>query len=345
MRMARFVGRFTMLALLVPQILATPCAEGSCTEDTTSFLQVQDIVKPGKLRDHLYNTPADTVTEADMEKDTGEDAGEEAADVRQTEDPDMTAAEYAEDAEVRQQRMQQYAPGGAVIESYENGMDNAGAEVQDQVARDTARVENSRALQHHVVSQVRNLQDATVAELDEDKASVEEALENRQAIEMMAARKVEEARKEAQGIAVEKRDVEDAAVLGHAVGETRAMEMARLDMHDGLRAAVLNGDREDGERDFRARALRQAQDQREAEASAYVAQTADQMERVKEDGSARAHLWREEIEGEDNATIRMIREDADDVADDYDHLNTRNQEEIDGFVDSSGIETPSDEQE
>lgn len=230
-------------------------------------------------------------------------------------------------------------PGGApIIQSYDDSMDNAGAEIKDEVAYDAARYESARAVHDHMVSRVQDLQDDTVASLEDDKASVEDALQNRRAFESRAIRVVEEARKEAEEMEMEKRDVQDAAVAGHNVGVKRAVEAARMDMHDMVHAAVLNGG-QDGMRAARERALAEgiraedeAQAQKSVEASAFVGQTAEQLEAVRENGKTTARLWRNDIEGADGLKNHMIREDAEHTAGDYGHVVMHDEKDIDNTV-------------
>lgn len=359
--MTRFVEIFAVTLLLVPQISASICAEGSCTEahDLTNLVQVRKVVKTGAERrdpwvvnaadDQMVQMVSDAAHDDIMEKEMIADSitdNNEAVVVGASVLPplvghgSMTDNPTVVDWKAETATMPG-VPGGSVVQAYDSAMahtiDPAMNPLVQQAARDIAHEDEAVRFNAEMANDLRADEDATAATYHAAADSILDTAANTDEIEKAAIHTVAGARQRYEEAAIEKDQTEAAAVAGHAQGEKIGLENAMQSMNEMTNArtqAALKVSREE---------MRMARDKEIAEGITAPDNVQAQMEadgryyashEMKANEAARAHavrdanLVRTQIEGAQGIENHVATQDALREANSLNHATEGAEEDI-----------------
>lgn len=352
--MAGFAQIFTLAALLIPQAEAVSCLD--CIDDDTALLQVTKVVTHGVHSDDEKETqPVGSVEEVDMVSDiaTGKeeqdpgvesmkdammapdrmskeemDMGEQAYHLRSPIPPPVGHGEVSANPKVvTDTAVASTMPGphdGAIIDAYKNSMARSSAETQDMadegmdLAVEDEKLNNDVA--QEVMEQNKNFADTMKAQ----DQSVLNSYHDMHSTEKAAVDEVAAADRQAQEAAIVKTAAENAALVGHEVGERSGLENAAVERQEKLNDMVenkLKQEREamqEAEMQAKAEGITERQRAKQAmrdQAAAYLHHREKGIKAAEADSAADAALERADIVGPQYVEEHMIMEDAKNKAD------------------------------
>lgn len=341
--MTRFVEMLTVALLLAPQIAASICAEGSCTDanDVTNFVQVKKIVKTGAERqDPLVMNAADDQMVQDVSDAVHDDVMEKEmiADSIKDNDGAVVVGASVLPPPVGHGRMEDNptvadwkaetatmpgVPGGSVVQAYDSAMartlDPVRNPLVQQMARDIAHQDEAARFNAEMANSVHADEDATAATYQAAADSILDTAADTDEVDKAAIHTVEGAREHYEEAAIAKDQTEAAALAGHAQGEKIGLENAMQSISEMTNArtrAALKKSREE---------LLMARDKEIAEGITAADDVQAQMEadgryyashEMKANEAARAHVVRDanlvrtQIEGAQGIENHVATQDA-----------------------------------
>jgi len=363
--MARFVEIFAVTLLLVPQISASICAQGSCTEahDLTNLVQVRKVFKTGAERqdplvvnaaaDQMVHDVSDAVHDDMMEKEAIADSIEddnEAVVVGASVLPSPVGhGSMADNPTVVDWKAETAtmpgAPGGSVEQAYDSAMarsiDPAMNPFVQQAARDVAHQDEAARFNAEMADNLRADEDATAASYHAAADSILDTAANSDEVEKAAIHTVADARKRYEEAAIEKDQTEAAAAAGHAEGEKVGLENAMQSINQMTNARTEAALKKSSEE------LHMAEDKEIAEGLTADDDALAQMEadgryyashEMKANEAARAHVERDanlirtEIEGAQGIENHVATQDALREADSLNDATERAEADIAGTI-------------